>query len=354
MTDDLILTGPNKLFEDIKKIDEEGVEYWMARELMSLLGYSEWRNFEEVINRAAQACMNSGQNVDNHFVGVNKMVRVGSNAPRKVNDWKLDRYACYLIAQNGDSRKTEVASAQTYFAIQTRRQELFDQLAESEKRLYIRGEVSEQNKRLFSTAKKSGVSNFGLFNDAGYKGLYGKSLLEVEQEKGIKRGELLDRAGATELAANLFRITQTDEKLKKDNIQGEREASSAHNMIGGKVRQTIKDIGGVLPEELPAEKHIRELERELKQIGATEQKKIKGGDDNQSQSLDKLVIMIPRGTTVEALKKLNNLLRNNSGPTPVALELSQKDSVKTMNLPITVEVTGKLRMMINEILDLFQ
>ena len=249
-------------FEKIKKIDENGIEYWEGRELMPLLGYSSWQKAEEVVVRAARACINSGQVVDNHFNQLVKMVHTGSNAVRKLRNWKLDRYACYLIAQNGDSKKPEIAMAQTYFAVQTRKQEVFNQLKENDKRLFIRNEVSMENKKLFSTAKKAGVTKFGSFNDAGYKGLYGMPLNEIENRKNIKKGELLDRAGTTELAANLFRITQTDEKIKKDNIQGENQASSVHFMVGGKVRQTIKDIGGILPENLPIEKHIKELKAE--------------------------------------------------------------------------------------------
>ncbi|OGE76158.1 MAG: DNA damage-inducible protein D [Candidatus Doudnabacteria bacterium RIFCSPHIGHO2_02_FULL_48_21] len=270
------ITAPHKDFESIKKIDENGVEYWEARELLPILGYEKWEKAEEVIARAARACLNSGQNVDNHFHQTGKMVKIGSNTVRKVRDYKLDRYACYLVAQNGDSNKPEIAMAQTYFAIQTRRQEIFDQLPDVAKRLFIRNEVSDHNKKLFKTAKEAGVNKFGLFNDAGYQGLYGSSLSEVEQKKGIKKGELLDRAGSTELAANLFRITQTDEKIKKGNIKGETAATSAHFMVGGKVRQTIKDIGGETPENLPAERHIKEVKKELRQLEKVERKKLKG------------------------------------------------------------------------------
>ncbi len=256
----------NKNFESIKKVDKNGVEYWHARELMPLLGYEKWQNAEEVIARAARACINSGQVVDNHFTDVSKMVEIGSKTVREVRDWKLDRYACYLIAQNGDPKKIEIAMAQTYFAIQTRRHELFEKLSEADKRLFIRGEVSEENKKLFSTAKKAGVTKFGSFNDAGYQGLYGMPLASIESKKGIKKGELLDRAGTAELAANLFRITQTDEKIKKDAIRGDESASRTHFMVGGKVRQTIKDIGGTTPENLPPEKHIRQLKGEQKKL----------------------------------------------------------------------------------------
>jgi len=210
----------NKDFELIKKIDKDGVEYWLARELMPILGYLKWQNAEETIGRAAKAAINSGQAVDNHFTGVSKMVDIGLNTKREVRDWKLDRYACYLIAQNGDPSKSEIALAQTYFAIQTRQQEIFQKLSASDKRLLIRGEVTEENKKLFSTAKRAGVTKFGSFNDAGYRGLYGMPLTDVEKRKGVKKGELLDRAGTTELAANLFRITQTDDKIKKDKIRG--------------------------------------------------------------------------------------------------------------------------------------
>lgn len=339
MTDDLTLTGPNKRFEEIKKTDENGIEYWTARELMPLLGYSRWENFEEVIKKAMQACLNSGQDINNHFRDTTKMVKIGLNTIRKVRDWKLDRYACYLIAQNGDPEKPQIALAQTYFAIQARRQELFDQLADNEKRLYIRGEVSKENIKLFGTAKRAGVSRFGLFNDAGYRGLYGRSLAEIEEKKGIKKGELLDRAGSTELAANLFRITQTDEKLKKDDVYGEREATNTHNMVGGKVRQTIKDIGGVLPEDLPPEKHIKELIRELKQLGAKEQKRITGEEYDKPKSEEPLIIRIPLGTTVNILTKLNKLLRNNPGLTQVILELPQGNQVRRLNLPYKVRLT---------------
>ena len=217
-----------------------------------------------VIEKAKNTCFKASQKIENHFRDIRKMVEIGSNTVREVRDWKLDRYACYLIAQNGDPKKQEIAIAQTYFAIQTRRQEIFEQLSDPDKRLFIRGQVSEHNKKLFKTAKKAGVTSFGTFNDFGYKGLYGMPLQEIENKKGIKKGELLDRAGATELAANLFRITQTDDKLKKDNVKGNYDASQTHFMVGGKVRQTIKDIGGTLPEELPTERHIKELKSEKK------------------------------------------------------------------------------------------
>jgi len=266
MVDEIIINEPSKGFEDIKHIDENNIEYWTARELLPLFGYSRWESFDEVISRAARSALNSGQIVEDHFRLLTKMVDIGSGGKRAIKDWKLDRYACYLIAQNADPKIPQIALAQTYFAVQTRRQEIFDKLPDAEKRLFIRGEVSSENKKLFKTARQAGVSHFGLFNDAGYRGLYGASLGDVETIKGIKKGELLDRAGSTELAANLFRITQTDEKLKKDNVRGDVAAQRTHNMVGGKVRQTIKDIGGELPENLKPEKHIKEVKKEIKQL----------------------------------------------------------------------------------------
>ena len=264
MTIEIIVNGPSQGFEDIKEVDENGIEFWTARKLFPLLGYATWQAFDEVVARAARAALNSGQIVDDHFSQLTKLVNIGSGSKRAVKDWKLDRYACYLIAQNGDSKIPQIALAQTYFAIQTHRQEIFDNLPDIEKRLFIRGEVTNENKKLFKTAKEAGVSHFGLFNDAGYRGLYGAPLSDIEARKGIKKGELLDRAGATELAANLFRITQTDDKLKKDKVSGDIAARNTHNMVGGKVRQTIKNIGGTLPENLKPEKHIKEVRKEAK------------------------------------------------------------------------------------------
>lgn len=236
MKSKIIINSPHKSFEDIKEIDENGIEFWRARKLLPLLGYTTWQAFEEVITRSARAALNSGQIVENHFSQLTKMVEVGSNSLREIKDWKLDRYACYLIAQNGDSKIAQIAQAQTYFAVQTRRQEILDQMPEIDKRLFIRNEVTDENKKLFKTAKQAGVSSFGLFNDAGYRGLYGMPLSSIETRKKIKKGELLDRAGASELAANLFRITQTDEKLKKDKVRGDGEAQRTHNLVGGKIR----------------------------------------------------------------------------------------------------------------------
>ncbi|HTL39296.1 MAG TPA: DNA damage-inducible protein D [Methylomirabilota bacterium] len=251
-------------FESLKQIDENKVEFWMARKLMPLLGYDNWPRADRVIRKAAKACLNSGEEVENHFSQINTIVPINKNTVKKVPDYKLDRYACYLIAQNGNSNNPEIATAQSYFAMQVRLQEIYRQKVKDEKRLNVRNEVKTQNKKLASTAQRAGVTNFGNFNDAGYWGLYGMPLGFIENKKGLKKGELLDRAGTTELAANLFRITQTNEKMKKEQIKGDRNAMWAHNMIGGKIRQTMKEIGSTLPEDLPPEKHIKELNKNLR------------------------------------------------------------------------------------------
>jgi DNA-damage-inducible protein D len=276
MGEEVTLTGPLKDFEKIKKIDQNGIEYWEARELMPFLGYDKWSNFEEVIRKAAAAALKSGQEPENHFADIGKMVPVGSGAMREVKDYKLDRYACYLIAQNGDSSKSQIALAQTYFALQTRKQEIFEKLSEAERRLFIRGEVKTSNKKLAGTAKGAGVTNFGAFNNQGYLGLYGMTAGQIEEHKGLKKGELLDRAGTTELAANLFRITQTDDKMRNLNVRGQFPASRIHREVGEKVRKTIKEIGGEFPEHLPPEKHIKEIKKEMKKLKTEERKKLAG------------------------------------------------------------------------------
>ncbi len=266
MNDLLTLNSPHKNFEGIKKIDEFGVEYWKARELMPLLGYSKWSNFDSVvIEKAKIACKNSDQAIKNHFADIGKMIIIATGTAREtsrvVKDYKLSRYACYLIAQNGDSSKQEIALAQTYFAIQTRRQEIFQQLDEGEQRLFLRGKVKTHNKKLNATAYSAGVKNFGKFNNAGYLGLYGMNKSRVQQKKRIGDDDVLDRAGSTELAANLFRITQTDEKLKREKVKGEGKAVFTHLVVGEKVRESIKDIGGTMPEDLAVEPHIKKLEQ---------------------------------------------------------------------------------------------
>jgi len=259
MAKEITLSGPNKDFEGIKKINKQGVEYWEARELMRLLGYGKWENFRKIIDRAKDACNNSDQETGDHFPDAGKMVNLGSGSQRKVEDYHLSRYACYLIAQNGDPRKQEIAMAQTYFAVQTRKQEIFQQMNQDQKRLFIRKEVKDHNKKLFKTAQKAGVNNFGRFNNYGYLGLYGLITEDIKIKKGIGKDNILDRAGSTELAANLFRITQTDEKIIKEEIKGEEKANTTHFDVGQKVRKTIKEIGGTMPENLKPEKHIKKI-----------------------------------------------------------------------------------------------
>lgn len=270
MVDDLSLRSPHKDFENIKKIDENGIEYWEARQLMSVLGYEEWRKFVGVIDKAREACRKSRQTVGYHFVGADKMIKIAVGTAREttrlIQDYRLSRYACYLIAQNGDPRKQQISLAQTYFAVQTRKQELFQQLSQNEQRLFLRREVKTHNKELNSTASQAGVKNFGKFNNAGYIGLYGMSKKSVQKRKSIGTDDVLDRAGATELAANLFRITQTDEKLKKEHIKGEGKATFTHIVVGQKVRKSIQDIGGTMPEDLLAESHIKEMEKRQKRL----------------------------------------------------------------------------------------
>ena len=263
MTTQLVPQSLHKDFESIKKVDPSGYEYWEARELMFLLRYRTWQDFHTAIKRAQVACVSTRQNMQDHFREVPKMIKIAENtkkeAKRSVVDYHLSRFACYLIAQNGDPRKPEIAFAQTYFAVQTRKQELFESLDEDGKRLFTRQQVSQHNKVLFDTAKNVGVRNFGRFNNAGYLGLYGLSVDEIKKKKQIGDDEILDRAGSTELAANLFRITQTDDKLKKDRIIGEDAATGTHFHVGKRVRRTIQEIGGTLPEELPPQEPINEL-----------------------------------------------------------------------------------------------
>ena len=259
----------NKSFEDIKHIDKNGIEFWYARELMPILQYSNWQNFERIIDKAKISCENSGISVFEHFIDVNKLSKRANNAKVEIKDYELTRYACYLIAQNGDSRKKVIALAQTYFAVQTRKQEITEKeyslLTEDEKRFYQRDLTRKGNYSLNQTAKKSGVKNFDKFHNAGYKGLYnGETADDIAKRKGLRyREDILDNMGSTELIANLFRISQTEEKLKKDNVQTEKEACSTHNKIGKIVRKAIKEAGGTMPEDLPTpKKSLKQLEKE--------------------------------------------------------------------------------------------
>ncbi len=263
----------NKTFEDIKHIDENGDEFWYARELMPVLQYSNWQNFEKIIHKAMISCKNSNISVIDHFTDVNKMVQIGSGAYREQIDYELTRYACYLIAQNGDSRKKVISLAQTYFAVQTRKQEISEKeyisLTEDEKRFYQRNLTKKGNYSLNQTAKKAGVKNFDKFHNAGYKGLYnGETADDIAKRKGLRyREDILDNMGSDELIANLFRISQTEQKLKKDNIQSEKEANKTHYNIGKNIREVIAKNGGTMPEDLPTpKKSLKQLEKENKRI----------------------------------------------------------------------------------------
>ena len=239
----------SKSLEDIKHIDENGVEFWYARELMPILQYSNWQNFEKIIHKAKMSCKNSDISILDHFIDVSKMVKIGSGAYREQIDYKLTRYACYLIAQNGDSRKKVIALAQTYFAVQTRKQEItekeYSMLTEDEKRFYQRNLTRKGNYSLNQTAKKAGVKNFDKFHNAGYKGLYnGETADDIAKRKGLRyREDILDNMGSDELIANLFRISQTEQRLKRDKVDNEKRACDTHNKIGKIVRKAIKEAG---------------------------------------------------------------------------------------------------------------
>ena len=261
----------NKTFEDIKHIDQNGIEFWYARELMPILQYSNWQNFEKIIDKAKMSCKNSDISVFEHFIDVNKTIKMPKGAKKTIIDYELTRYACYLIAQNGDSRKNVIALAQTYFAVQTRKQEIsekeYSELTEDEKRFYQRNLTRKGNYSLNQTAKNAGVKNFDRFHNSGYKGLYnGETADDIAKRKGLRyREDILDNMGSEELAANLFRITQTESRLKKDNICSEKEANKTHYNIGKNIREVIAKNGGTMPEELPTpKKSLKQLEKEHK------------------------------------------------------------------------------------------
>ena len=262
-----------KMFEDIKHIDEEGKEYWLARELQSTLGYHQWRSINDLIIRAKVACKESKYNVYDHFAVQRKMIKLAKGATRKVIDYKLSRYACYLIVMNGNPNKEVIALAQTYFAIQTRKQELsekeYSMLTEDEKRFYQRNLTRKGNYSLNMVARNVGVRNFDKFHNAGYKGLYGGEIAnDIAKRKKLRyREDILDNMNEDELVANLFRINQTKQKLLKDKVQGESNASDIHYEVGKKVRKAIKDIGGTMPEDMPTpKKSLKELEKENKKL----------------------------------------------------------------------------------------
>ncbi|NIL18868.1 DNA damage-inducible protein D [Pseudomonas sp. AN3A02] len=261
MTDKHIAQRHHETFEGFRQVDFDGNEYWLARQLAKVLDYSQYRHFLPVVERAMDACRNSGQAISDHVEGILTMVEIGSGAKRQLEDLRLSRYACYLIVQNADPAKPVIANGRTYFAIQTRRQELddseaFRQLDEDEKRLAIRNELVVNSKHLAAAAEECGVESgmdFAIFQDHGYKGLYGGlGNRDIHIRKGLKKNQkILDHMGSTELAANLFRATQTEEKLRRDHVDGKSRANNTHYEVGRKVRQTIEELGGTMPEDLP-------------------------------------------------------------------------------------------------------
>ncbi|NJL76718.1 MAG: DNA damage-inducible protein D [Saprospiraceae bacterium] len=262
----------NNLFEEIKQTDENGNEFWTARTLAKALDYSDFRNFLSVIEKAKEACLNSGQQIENHLVEFNEMVPIGSGAERAMPSYKLSRYACYLIVQNADPGKEVVALGQTYFAVQTRLQEIrqmdeYNRLStEDEKRLFLRNEMAKHNTQLAAAAKDAGVVepvDYAIFQNHGYMGLYGGlDAKAIHKKKGLKKSQqILDHMGSTELAANLFRATQTEEKLKRENIKGKHKANQTHYEVGKKVRKTIQELGGEMPENLPVADSIKKIEK---------------------------------------------------------------------------------------------
>lgn len=265
-----ITTYNEQIFEDIKHINDDGQEYWLARELQTVLDYTQWRRFSDTIERAKLACKNSGFAIDDHFADVGKMVDIGSGAEREVDDVMLSRYACYLIVMNGDPRKEVIALGQSYFAVKTRQQELIDnyeELTEDQKRLAIRNEMKRHNTALANAAHDAGIidpKDYAIFQNKGYQGLYGGlGAKDIHRRKGLKKTQnILDHMGSTELAANLFRATQTEEKLRRENVRGKEKANQTHYDVGRKVRKTIEELGGVMPENLPTpEKSIDQIKR---------------------------------------------------------------------------------------------
>jgi len=262
-------------FERIKRANDAGMEYWSSRDFAEVLGYGDYRNFEGVIEKAKLSCFNSGHRLEDHFVDVTEMVAIGSGAERPVKTVLMSRYACYLAIQNADPKKEIVAQGQTYFAIQTRRQELGDERIEEERRILLREEIRRHNVQLSDAAKGAGVVepiDYAIFQNHGYMGLYGGLKMEdIHRRKRLKKSQkILDHMGSTELAANLFRATQAEEKLRRDNVQGKGAANRTHREVGAKVRQTIRELGGTMPENLPVAESIKKIEtKRRKQIGDT-------------------------------------------------------------------------------------
>ena len=269
----IITKAGQSLFDEIRHEDEQGTEYWLSRELAKVLSYADYRNFVSVINKAMEACLNSGGTIENHFGDVTEMVFIGYGVQREIKEIKLSRYACYLIVQNADPSKEVVAIGQTYFAIQTRTQELQEEeqpqlTEEDQKRLFLRGEMTRHNAQLAAAAQEAGVKtslDYAVFQNHGYRGLYGGlEAKDIQERKGLKKSQhILDHMGSTELAANLFRATQTEEKIRRERIRGKQNANRVHEEVGAKVRQTIEEIGGTMPEDLPTADSIKRIEKKL-------------------------------------------------------------------------------------------
>jgi DNA-damage-inducible protein D len=280
MSDLLPVPAASNTFERIKRVNPAGADFWSARELARVLEYSEFRHFLPVIEKAREACLKSAHRVEDHFEQILEMVSIGSNAQRPVEDWKLSRYACYLVIQNADPSKPLVALGQSYFAVQTRRQELADEagLKEDKTRLLLRAEMKKHNKNLAGVAKQAGVVqpvDYAIFMDHGYRGLYGGlGMRDIHERKRLRPKEhILDHMGSTELAANLFRATQTEEKLRRENVRNKDHAGHIHNEVGRKVRKTIHELGGTMPENLPVAESIKKVEsREKKRLKAGQKK----------------------------------------------------------------------------------
>ena len=268
MSDKSLPALGGKSFEELRRTNQHGAEYWSARDLQPLLGYGQWRRFEDAVKRAMTSCEASGNSAEHHFAGAGKPITGGKGAVQVVDDYHLSRFACYLIAQNGDPRKPEIAQAQKYFAVQSRRQELSDQAAADMERLELRKQTADEFKALSGAAQDAGVQSkmFGVFHDAGYKGLYGGLGRDsIKQRKAIpEKDNLLDRMSATELAANQFRMTQTRDKLAGDRVRSQTQAIQTHEQVGKEVRDAIKRIGGTLPENIPPAEHIKEVAKRAK------------------------------------------------------------------------------------------
>jgi DNA-damage-inducible protein D len=290
MSSQLPVPAASNTFERIKRVNPAGAEFWSARELARVLEYSEFRHFLPVIEKAREACLNSAHRVEDHFEQILEMVNIGSGAQRPVEDWKLSRYACYLVIQNADPSKPLVALGQSYFAVQTRRQEMAEEeaLKEDKTRLLLRAEMKKHNKNLAGVAKQAGVIqpvDYAIFMDHGYRGLYGGlGMRDIRERKRLKPKEhVLDHMGSTELAANLFRATQTEEKLRRENVRNKVRANRIHNEVGRKVRKTIHELGGTMPENLPVAESIKKVEsREKKRLKAEQKKPVKNTPDAET------------------------------------------------------------------------